>query len=632
VVAFQVVITTHTATLRDVNLHPTPLAGPGGSSIPATSISLYREAMLNVSTPSLIHPRGDEAGPWPDALVPIGRDRYYHETRNGSPFDIPMDCNQPVWVEVRIPNGAAPGDYSGSISVSAAGMATRLVPVRAHVWDFAIPRSSSLPTAFGLAAGPRIRHHLSYASTEKLTELYVREALEHRITLSGLWASNALPDYEYDPAHPERGAVVRDWSRIDDFYSAPMAGLPEGKATTIDVPAMVNLRSELQPPQASAATSPGRGTLQPGKYAYRVTAVNTEGETEGSSVVYTEVQQGGSVILTWPKVVHPRWPRLSAVRYRIYRAVNPEQMEDDNPPTYLLAETAYTQFADDGVARERHGIRCPAAGNTGNREALALYRAYADHYRRKGWLDRAWCYAADEPFTNKHIESARIHALLWRKAVPKGWSLVTNVYSPQLEGAVNLWCVVTNWFDDLDHGRASDVRAHQRRGERVWWYQAMMSRGDPIHRGGAWPSFFVDDDAMAARTIGFYTWRFGFDGFLYYLVDMAYQKDNDPWRNLFYFSANGDGTLFYPGTPEHIGGAHDIPISSLRLALIRQGLQDYEYLKLLADLGDRPLADREAARLVQAADRYTRDDGAATVDTVRAEMARRIEELSRPRR
>src|SRR5207248_2481720 len=42
-----------------------------------------------------------------------------------------------------------------------------------------------------------------------------------------------------------------------------------------------------------------------------------------------------------------------------------------------------------------------------------------------------------------------------------------------------------------------------------------------------------------------------------------------------------DGTIFYPGTTAKIGGTDDIPIESLRLKLIREGMEDYEYLVLV---------------------------------------------------
>ena len=42
---------------------------------------------------------------------------------------------------------------------------------------------------------------------------------------------------------------------------------------------------------------------------------------------------------------------------------------------------------------------------------------------------------------------------------------------------------------------------------------------------------------------------------------------------------NGEGTLFYPGRPDKIGGNDHIPISSLRLTLIREGNEDYECVR-----------------------------------------------------
>jgi hypothetical protein len=56
--------------------------------------------------------------------------------------------------------------------------------------------------------------------------------------------------------------------------------------------------------------------------------------------------------------------------------------------------------------------------------------------------------------------------------------------------------------------------------------------------------------------------------------------------------------LFYPGRPDRIGGQTDIPIESIRLKLIREGMEDYEYLALLAKLEGRQAADRYADQIV----------------------------------
>jgi hypothetical protein len=114
---------------------------------------------------------------------------------------------------------------------------------------------------------------------------------------------------------------------------------------------------------------------------------------------------------------------------------------------------------------------------------------------------------------------------------------------------------------------------------------------------------------------------------------MAYaDKANDPWRNQFYFNANGDGTLYYPGTPGRIGGQHDIPVASLRLRFLRQGLQDYEYLRMLEKLGAGEEARAIARDLCPEADVWVQDRDHAKLHAAREKMARRIEELTHLKR
>ena len=46
--------------------------------------------------------------------------------------------------------------------------------------------------------------------------------------------------------------------------------------------------------------------------------------------------------------------------------------------------------------------------------------------------------------------------------------------------------------------------------------------------------------------------------------------------------ANGEGTLLYPGRPDKIGGSTHIPVASLRLLMIREGHEDFEWLTAAA--------------------------------------------------
>jgi hypothetical protein len=59
---------------------------------------------------------------------------------------------------------------------------------------------------------------------------------------------------------------------------------------------------------------------------------------------------------------------------------------------------------------------------------------------------------------------------------------------------------------------------------------------------------------------------------------------------------DGDGFLAYPGKPVGVDG----PVSTIRLEQIRQGLEDYEALALLAELAAKA---KQAGRAAPAAER-----------------------------
>lgn len=118
---------------------------------------------------------------------------------------------------------------------------------------------------------------------------------------------------------------------------------------------------------------------------------------------------------------------------------------------------------------------------------------------------------------------------------------------------------------------------------------------------------FIDHSPMNQRILGWMTWRYGLDGFLYYDTVYAYPRQPDPWHDVYYFGTNSDGTLFYPGKASIIGGKTDIPCFSIRLMLIRQSLQDYEYLHLVAAKGHRADADAAVQAVVTSSDSFTHD-------------------------
>jgi hypothetical protein len=92
---------------------------------------------------------------------------------------------------------------------------------------------------------------------------------------------------------------------------------------------------------------------------------------------------------------------------------------------------------------------------------------------------------------------------------------------------------------------------------------------------------------------------------------------------------NGEGSLLYPGseTKQHTGQANvDGPVSSIRFQLLREGIEDYEYLWMLKSLGDSAFADDAVKSMVVNVGAFSRNP--EELFAAREKMARRIEQLT----
>src|SRR6267142_2429150 len=166
----QVVVQAPAGGLTNVNLSASALTGPGGATIPASSVTLYREYYLTV-TGTASYGGGSNpplgSGTYPEPLIP------FNDPETGAPLcgtaatlkacnaTITAGQNQPYWIDISVPRGATnspPGTYTGTISItSAQGNAT--IPVTLTVWNFELPSQPSelsLWTLWPPAAGNTI--------------------------------------------------------------------------------------------------------------------------------------------------------------------------------------------------------------------------------------------------------------------------------------------------------------------------------------------------------------------------------------------------------------------------------------------------------------------------------------------
>ncbi len=178
----QLIVRAGSAPLENVRVEVSALAGPGGRSLPASCVSLFREHYIELKTPS---PRSKEGPGWyPDALIPtIPKDASPPRFR-GFPFNVPAGSNQGIYVELSVPKDAVPGDYSGELLVLSGQEAPAVVPLRLTVWDFELPAKPSLPTNFGgLGRRLQLGHPVRTGSPElrALERRYAESMSAHRL-------------------------------------------------------------------------------------------------------------------------------------------------------------------------------------------------------------------------------------------------------------------------------------------------------------------------------------------------------------------------------------------------------------------------------------------------------------------
>lgn len=272
---------------------------------------------------------------------------------------------------------------------------------------------------------------------------------------------------------------------------------------------------------------------------------------------------------------------------------------------------------------------------------VSRYAEWARHFRAKGWLSRTYDYNCDEPPATCAWSDIPERAALVREADPELRTLVTTnideARAHSVDDDIDLIVPVVNHMHDRpgsgtyegdQRARYDDFLASGPRKE-LWWYQSCMSHGCN-YVGGAesrgWPSYMIDATGVQNRAMQWLTFSYRISGELYYEALLMLPN---AWNSVFAFGGNGDGTLLYPGTPQAIGGTTHVPVSSYRLKMIREGMEDYEHLRRLVQLGDPSLALSVARGLFPTP--YETRQPVAKFEEARAVVINRIIDLTTPR-
>jgi hypothetical protein len=301
----------------------------------------------------------------------------------------------------------------------------------------------------------------------------------------------------------------------------------------------------------------------------------------------------------------------------------------------------------DGTAPTRlPGARLTTMKYVGNMNDVAEQRKWAQHARARGWFDALFQYTCDEPPLTCAWGDIEGRTSAAKAADPEFRTLLTTqIWEAENHGVaddIDIMVPVVNFMDDKPGSAIAGSQRHRYDGflssgakKELWLYESCMSHGcggwvdmgspseeDRYFTG--WPTYMIDASAVRNRAMEWISFLERATGELYW--ETAFAFTHDAWSNQWDFSGNGDGTLFYPGRPDRIGGQTHIPIASIRLKMIREGMEDYEYLLALSAAGDPEMARSIARQLFPSASQ-TEVDPAALM-AAREAIAARILQLT----
>lgn len=193
-------------------------------------------------------------------------------------------------------------------------------------------------------------------------------------------------------------------------------------------------------------------------------------------------------------------------------------------------------------------------------KGMALMLADLDrHLLEKGWQDKAMIHISDEPTIYK-VESYCEIADFIHKHAPH-MKIIEAIETTGFDNCLDVWVPklshLANWYDECD--------AQSKLGTEIWFYTC-------CHPYGGFMNRFIDFPLIETRLLFWLNWKYRLDGYLHWGLNRWTDK---PFEDVGSDLPPGDRYIIYPGT--------DGPLNSIRWEASREGLQDYEYFRILAE-------------------------------------------------
>lgn len=216
-----------------------------------------------------------------------------------------------------------------------------------------------------------------------------------------------------------------------------------------------------------------------------------------------------------------------------------------------------------------------------------------NHLRRKGWLRYARVKVGiDEPDI-EHYERVVKDAELVKRLVPDLRTFVTESPHPELIGKMDIS------LSDICTEREEWNRKAKEMGARIYYSMCHIPvRARFLRPQYLAPNMILDIPAVFHRVVFWIAWVNGIHGISFWGGNTEWKKDIAKLWSENLWPANWEGNWVYSGRHNGNGitvypGKNGMPWGSIRMKVMRDGSEDYEYLwllgKLLEGKGSHPL-------------------------------------------
>ncbi|HUS86635.1 MAG TPA: glycoside hydrolase domain-containing protein [Bacteroidales bacterium] len=596
-------------------------------TIPNTNAELRSVGYVQVTKPT------DDygfAGMWPDPLPPV----------SGTATLCP-DENFVYWITVYVPHGAKAGAYNGHVTLSCDRWEKK-IPVKLNVWGFVLPDVPSIRSGFGISIDKIIAYHnlTDRSDIEKTYDLYMQAFRDYRIApyyfsalypvkeiISGVMWKGGYFDPD-DPYEGDYSLRVEDDSRIssiDATYQKEIVIEPgidyrlswvvrsgENDQQYCVLAESINADSDLMMFENrmdvfKADTIWKSQSFKLGAFSREVSRIRLtlfpafrteEGEYTGTvwfdNIMLTSNGSGNNLLVQGDFEVD-----INDIDIQL------DFSDFDFAASRYLDGFGFNSFRLDlkGMgggtyfSRREGQFEGFPQGTQAYEKLMDRYLGQIqDHLKENGWLGKEYVYwfdepgTADYPFVREGMETIR-------RGAPEITTFLTeNDPGPEIMDVTDITCTI---WHRIDPAKAQEIVG---RGQGYWSYLCTAPKSP-------WVSEFIDHDAINLRIWLWMSYSYRLDGILIWSTNYWTSRAGspswylqDPWKEAASYVqdygwplgkqtnwGNGDGRLWYPPnrepnmiTEKYIEG----PVPSLRIEFLRQGIEDFEYLKLLEKLLD----------------------------------------------